>query len=552
MVSIFEKIGFASFFDYLFKVVFPITGLAIIFYFLVSFFHLPKFTGYVILLIGIIFVIVYPVIVLENRRLSIEQNLHYFITYAGALATVGLPRPLFFQKLGEKEHYGYTSKLMKKLLYLAKKWNLGFARTSRKLAKLCPSKILADFLDRMASALDFGVDLETFLWEEQDAVMNDYATQYRQSIENISMIREMYIALTIAFAFSMSAALLLPMVLNISMGFTLKMGTITIITIDAIMIVLTKAFVPSDNLLHKLKIKEELWEKTKVTFFVILAISTLIFYFINKTNLDLLVKLAVSSTPLLIVGFLGERIEKLIMERDRAYPAFVRSLGSTLYAQGTSVPNAVKSLLVHDLGPLNKLIQNLYKRLALRIDANKAWQYFSGESGSNLITQFNNIFYESLYLGGDPIKISEVVSKNFLRQLSLRKLRLQVASSLRGALYGALLGFVGTLYISFAVANTLANVFNSVYDENIRQGQFAGLISSLIPSQPMISENVVMLHLGVIVIIHSFFSSFMLKMIDGGTKFSMFLDFVLMLWIGAITVMVVPMLTSKLLTIPTV
>ena len=50
--------------------------------------------------------------------------------------------------------------MAQKILYLAKQWNLGYAKTCRMIAKISPSAIFADFLDRMAAVLDFGEDLE--------------------------------------------------------------------------------------------------------------------------------------------------------------------------------------------------------------------------------------------------------------------------------------------------------------------------------------------------------------------------------------------------------
>ncbi|HDP73364.1 MAG TPA: hypothetical protein ENN46_00180 [Candidatus Woesearchaeota archaeon] len=549
MISFFNRLGYASVFDYLLKVGLPVFAICGIMFFTVRALSIGLYFDIIVMAIGFLFVLLYPIIINEKRRVSIDQNLHFFITYGGALSTVGLSRPMFFKMLGEKKHYGYTSELMKKMVYVAKRWNVGFAKTTRKLAKLCPSTILSGFLYRLASSLDFGVDLENFLWEEQDSLMQDYSTQYKQSIENISMLREVYIAMTISFAFAMSAALLLPMIMGIPMSVALQFGIVGIITIDLIMLVLIQAFIPPDRLLHKLKHKDELSKIAFPLFCLALAVCSVIFYLLFMlTSLDLLVVFAVSCIPLFFIGLLGKKIEKQVSERDRDFPAFVRSLGSTLYAQGTSVTTSLKSLIVHELGSIKILVENLYKRLFLRINNEKAWYFFSAESGSNLINQFVNIFYEAIYLGGHPVKIGEIVSKNFQQQLSLRKLRLQMASSLRGALYGALLGFVGTIYISYAISGSLSEMFSSAQTDVALEGQFSGLAASLFPvPDEQVAGTSVTVMLAFIIIIHSFFSAFMLKMIDGGSKYSLFVDFVLMLLLGATIVFLMPIFVGQLI-----
>jgi len=57
------------------------------------------------------------------------------------------------------------------------------------------------------------------------------------------------------------------------------------------------------------------------------------------------------------------------------------------------------------------------------------WAYFSGESGSQLIYEFCNIFVDVTKLGGDPEKACEIISENFPRLLHLRKLREQLSGS---------------------------------------------------------------------------------------------------------------------------
>ncbi|MFW6243032.1 MAG: type II secretion system F family protein, partial [bacterium] len=94
---------------------------------------------------------------------------------------------MLFKKIAEEKEYGELRNIAEKIIYLAKKWNLGYAKTCRKIAKLTPSELFKDFLDRLAAVLDFGEDLEVFLVEEQDAVMDDFANEYKQSIQNIKL-----------------------------------------------------------------------------------------------------------------------------------------------------------------------------------------------------------------------------------------------------------------------------------------------------------------------------------------------------------------------------
>ncbi|NIP34118.1 MAG: type II secretion protein F, partial [Thermoplasmata archaeon] len=53
-----------------------------------------------------------------------------------------------------------------------------------------------------------------------------------------------------------------------------------------------------------------------------------------------------------------------------------------------------KKLSYHDFGPLTDDIQSLYKRVAMRIDRQRAWQLFGAETNSELISKFSEMFSE--------------------------------------------------------------------------------------------------------------------------------------------------------------
>ena len=73
--------------------------------------------------------------------------------------------------------------------------------------------------------MDFGGDLGTFMTDEQDSMLAAYASQYRTSLNNINLLQEVFSALTIAMAFGISAALLLPLIMGISMLVVVKQFT---------------------------------------------------------------------------------------------------------------------------------------------------------------------------------------------------------------------------------------------------------------------------------------------------------------------------------------
>ncbi len=527
--------GFKSYTEFMLKLVLPVLAVTFALFFAVMLFaSLPFFVPYILLFFGLMFIVFYPYLIYEKRKVNIHENIHLFITYAGTLATLRLNRTMLFGKIADEKEYGELADMTEKIIYLSKSWNLGYAKTCRKMAVHSPSKIFADFLDRLAAVLDFGEDLEVFLNEEQDAVMDDFSNEYNKSMQNIRMLEDVFISLTISIAFAMSAALLLPLLMGMSIMVVVKYSLLGMLIMDVVLILLIKGFIPSDRICHNLPVTDEGTKKVLKAFVITTPISFLIIAVLVYIDIfPFLFSLALGFTPFIIVGMFASSEENDVFKRDKAFPAFIRAVGGAVSTRGGGVTSSLGAIRVHDFGILHRMLVNLYRRLKLGSERMKSWYYFAGESGSNLINYFVQIFAKSVYMGGDSIRISEIISKNFTRLMSLRKLRLQLAAGLRGALYGALFGFITTVYMSTAITHMLSGMFNNALQNAMTQENMANLVSSILPAIPEINMVQVNLYIGIIVIIHAFISAMIIKMVDGGNKYAALFDFSIMVWIGA-------------------
>ncbi len=538
--------GYTSYSHFFYNLAMPVFTLSLVLS-LISFFlfSLAWYFSVAIMFFGVMFIFLVPFVKAEKRKVDIHEKIHLFITYAGTLATLQINRTVLFRKIAEEKEYGELRDIAERIIYLSKQWNLGYAKTCRKVAAYTPSKIFRDFLDRLAVVLDFGEDLQIFLVEEQDAVMDDFENEYRQSIQNIRLLEDVFISLTISIAFAMAAALMLPLLAGVSIMSIVQYGLLAVVFMDIMLVVLIKAFIPSDKLCHNLDIIDSGTKKIIKSFLIIAPISFFITgVLVYLDFLPFLFNFAIGFTPLIIVGVFATQEENAVFKRDKAFPAFIRALGGTSSTKGGSITSSLGALRVHDFGVLNDMVVNVYRRLKVGSDRFRSWLYFVGETGSNLINYFVHIFVKSIYLGGDGIKISEIISKNFSRLLGLRKLRLQLASGLRGALYGAMLGFITTVYMSAAITRLLSTMFASTLEDAQTQGDMADLVGSVIPAIPALDMNMVNLYIALIVIFHALVSSIIIKLVDGGNKYAAFFDFVIMIWIGAGLSWLIPMLSE--------
>ncbi|RME52153.1 hypothetical protein D6783_05685 [Candidatus Woesearchaeota archaeon] len=302
---------------------------------------------------------------------------------------------------------------------------------------------------------------------------------------------------------------------------------------------------PSDKICHNLKIKDRGRRRLKVVLWVVVPFSVVLgVVLLVATSLPFLFSVAIGATPLLVPGVLAKRVERSVLRREHFFPAFVRTLGSAVRARNGAVLSSLKIVLVHDFGLVNELMHNLYKRLKLGCDKVESWVYYAAESGSHLIHMFSKIFAESIYLGGDGEKIGEIVSKNFQRLISLRLLRLQLASGLRGSLYGSLVGFAAAIYVTAKISAVLSDIFSQpVGDLTVMQG-FLDQLNLGVTAVDMARVSML---IGVLVIVHSAASAWTLKIVDGGLTSAALVDVVIMLWIGAALSWFIPVLTDSIM-----
>ncbi|MBN2881165.1 archaellar assembly protein FlaJ [Candidatus Woesearchaeota archaeon] len=543
--------GYESIDHYFVKLILPVIAMLIgLFIFLINFLTLPLFVPYLLLIMGIGFMILYPVVIHEKKKVKINENMHLFITYAGTIATLDVSRHILFEKMSQKEDFNEISKVMYKILYFAKKWNLGFATTCRRVGELVPSILLSDFLDRFAVMMDFGENLQTFLYDEQISVMDDFSTVYKESLENIRLMQEVFVSLTISIAFIMAVSLLIPLIVGSSIDLVLIYTLLGIIFLDISLYGFVRNFVPSDPLFHDLKDKAEGQKKIFKFFSILFPVSTLLtILLLFFSPLPFLVNVGIGILPLGVVGFIGQNEEKKVFTKERFYPTFLRSLGALVEIKSGAIISALMALRIHDFGLMNDSIISLYRRLRLGNDKVKCWYKFIVDSGSHLIDKFTKIFSESMFLGGNCEKIGEIVSTNFNRLLSLRKLKYHLASSLRGALYGSLIGFAAAAYVSSEIAKVLADMFSAPLN-NIETGGseiMTAMLGSVLPPINTVDLGKIYVYIGLMIIVHSFISSILVKVVDGGSYYSALFDFVLMVLIGAGMSVMIPRTIRSLL-----
>ncbi len=532
--KIFAAIGVNDFKSYMMKYFLPIFLLdfMVLFIFLFGFSDSKvKWIGIIMFFLVLVFMFSYPIIIIDNQSRNIEENLHYFITYAGALSTVNLERKEMFTNLADKTRYLEISKIFKKLLYLVESIKIDFSTSAYKVSTIIKTEHFSRFLERMGIALSFNSNIQKFLLDEQKSLMNSYEVIYREGLERIKMVQEMFVSLILAFAFVLATILLIPFMTGIDTSVFLQFGIIGIIILDLMMIVFSKFFIPKDQLYHNLGYDEGR-QRVVIMFIISLILSLILVPFIIFLDFPAMLKVALISTPFLIVGMYSNYQERLVWKRDILFPPFIRSLGDVHQSKGGTLTTTVETLLPHNFGILTGMLERVYKRLKITSDKFNSWYYFSKESGSALISEFMDIFVSVVYRGGSAQVAGEIVSDNMSRINGLRDQKKEFASTLKGNVYGTFFGLALTIYIALLISVLLFKIFSSLTEG--LDGMALDLVGEIFPTGFENNFLESTYYIAGILTIHAIISSYLIKEVDGGNKFSMFTDLVILLWLGAL------------------
>jgi flagellar protein FlaJ len=520
--------------QYMKKFALPVAGMGVLFPLLMLLVVPSLVSGiflYVLLFVPVIcigLVFFYPLSVMGAKKSEIDLNMHYYITHMGVLAASNMARKEVIHHLSMHEAYGYLATETGKIYSLMNDWNLSLAQACRFISKRTPSAIFADFLDRLAHSVEAGEAFDEFVWTEQKVVMNEFDTMYKKSLGEISMTKEIFVAMMTALIFLTSISLIMPVITGMEPIILMVGSIVTFLGAEGIIVYFMKTKAPKDKIWHTLNIETEAERVIRMSFPISIIGTTIlsIILLLFGGGLPVTIMVAIALSPLAITGYYARREEESIKRKDDNFSQFVRALGSTSGARGGIIRESLRNLTYHDFGPLTPEVNDLYKRLETRINKYMSWNYFAAGTGSNLIERFATIFAEGIDMGGKPEVIGEIIGDNFMRIISLRKLRYSLASSLVGEVYGLTGGIALTMFLTLGIVKMLVNIFSTA-------DMPAGM-SSIISLSGVVDINLLALLLMSMMVGHSLLCALMLRAVDGGSVFNSYIHFVGMVWLSAI------------------
>lgn len=483
--------------------------------------------------------VAYPKLAVDRRRIEMENRFHLFVIHLTVLATTNIDRMEVLRHLAREEEYGELAAEMQRVVDLVDVWHLSLDDACRRRAEVVPSNSVADLLERMAYTLNAGQELGEFLHQEQDVLIEQYSTAYKQSLSNLDVLKDLYLALIISMTFALVFAVVLPLLTGNDPTITVSLVIVLFIFVQIGFFFVVRAIVPNDPIWY---LEEGYRTKTKKMMLgsvvtgvglsvVFVLIMTLVSFRVLPGYdyvhmIPLLMYMPVATSPLLIPGILFWKEERKTFDRDRAFPNFIRALGTSESAKQSTTSEVLATLRTKDFGPLTKNIDDLYRRLNMRLSTEKSWRYFTGDASSFLIQKFSEMYLIGREMGGGPKRLGELISRNMSEIINLREERKQQTTTLIGVIYGITVASAFAFFIGLELAVILSNFEIDTGGQNIGGG--------LIHTE---QYNILVLRylIVVVLIFNALISSLMLRVSDGGHFGNSYIHFTALLWLGAIT-----------------
>jgi archaeal flagellar protein FlaJ len=356
----------------------------------------------------------------EGKTMS--ADLLFMNTYMASLALASASRPEIFAYSANRKEY-ISAKYITRVDTLVKKWSYSYSEALSIIAERTNNITLKSMLNRYANAIESGVPDEDFLKNELSTVKSIYRSQVEQGLEMLKKWGDAYIAMllsgtVIAVTMMVSIAIYAPAGLDT----TLNMSYGIILCICVFGNVLMYQSVPDDPKTHGLKERPSKEQQTIYAMERIIVpltiISVVVLGLLGVSAALIFLLVGILMAPMGIIGFIDD---SNITIRDNDFSTFIRSFGAVMGGQGTTAVYALNTIDKKSLVALEPLVNSVYSKMNLGLDDKQVWDKFIGESGSNYIYKYINIYLDTVTLGGPPEPIGTVVGSSMLEMVLLRE-----------------------------------------------------------------------------------------------------------------------------------
>jgi flagellar protein FlaJ len=397
----------------------------------------------------------------ENKKMG--ADLLFMSTYMASITTSGVTRPEIFEYTAARKEY-VPGRYVEKVQNHVTRWNYSYVEALLIVAGKIQNEMLQSMFNRYANSIESGVPDEDFLAKELGTIRSVYRNTYEQGLEMLKKWGDAYIAM-------LFSASLVGIIIMISVAIyspegiesTLNMSYMIILVISVFGLSIMYKSVPEDERTHHMSAWESkeqgLIHRMERLILPLIALACVILFLIGSNLGTIFLLAGVLLAPLGLIGFIDD---VNIVKRDHDFSTFIRGLGAVMGGKGITTIHAMAEVDRESLPHLKPHIDAVYSKLNLGLNEQLSWERFIGETGSNLVYKYMNIFRDAVELGGTPDTIGQIVGTSVLEQVLLREKREMFSKGFIVLLVPMHAAMVGIFLFLFYVMLTMSKAITSV------------------------------------------------------------------------------------------
>jgi flagellar protein FlaJ len=491
----------------------------------------------------------------EEKRMA--ADLLFMATYMASITTAGVSRPDIFSFTGKRYEY-VPSRYIGKADSFVKRWNYSYSEALKIVAKGLKNEVLRSVFNRYANSIESGVPDEEFLERELATIRSVYRNSVEQGIEMVKKWGDAYVAMLFS-AVLVSLIIMLSVAIFAPAGIdaTLNLSYLVVIMISIFGIVTMFRAVPEDRRTHGLPDRcsreQATIRKMERPLVFVTVVGCAFLWWLGLSGGFILLLAGTLLAPLAILGYVDDQN---IIGRDTDFPTFIRTLGSVMGGKGVPMVLGFTEVDRASLPKIRDLVDSIYSKLNLGLDDDKSWNRFIGESGSNNIYKYTNIFRDSVTLGGSPDKVGLIVGTSSLEQVLLRDKRHSVSMGFVTLVVPMHAAMVGILLFLFHIMVNISKAIQSVMSSF---GETQAVISSSQSMGTMVSgmnilvsfpEDKMTVYVLTIILLITVANIIAGRIVYGGDRYIYYLFASIFLVISGVFIILAPIIVGFFFTIP--
>lgn len=470
-------------------------------------------------------------------------DLFYQLTYMSAMAAAGISRSRTFELAAQSNspaaHYFEAVNL------LVDELRYDYPEACRTVGEKAHAEDVRTFLLRLSDALRSGEPLPGFLAREAQVQGDNYANSYERDLESLKKWSDAFSSIVVSVALIVIINLVSTMIYDVGIGLIVGLVITAVVMGFFGAWVLSRA-APQEVMVVASAEGSAEQRRTRQLFIILvplIVITGLILALLGVGREWILMITSLFLLPLGILSFLGER---KIFKKDEEISSFLRSLGGMATSTGTTLKGALNRIDISSFPVLEPDIRRLSMRLQALVSPTVCWKRFGRETGSQLIKEASNIFYEAVRLGGDPEKVGYLCSLFASKTALLRAKRRLVVSTFTWLTIVMHVTVAGLMVFVLEVLNNFLRLMETVItpeQSEIAAETLATPLASFSPIQIQFLDYMTL----TMVVLLAVVSGMAIIASDGGYKFKLTFYLAVLLFMSGLSFWIVPPVVAKIL-----